>query len=411
MTEENSRSPSSVEITLEGDFFIAKFSDGYQTLIAKADNDDRLSLYIPFEKAESTDTGTVIVKGFATTATVDHSEEIVDQAGVKEALPDYNKFGNIREMHQPKAVGVCVKTEIRKEGLYIEAEIVDSEAVKKVLAGVYKGFSIGGRSLQKVSRFIEALGKNISVITKLILSEISIVDRPCNPDCIFQVAKLESNQAESAKGVTLMSALDALKKMLGMSVDTITEISKFTGKEDAEKTFELLSKIEEGKREDFVKLIAKTMGVEVSKAAPAPTIDSETFMKELESLMDTKIASAVEKSVQEGVAKFTPTGTPDVAKAIDENATVKVLKGELSKIDDLVKGVTALANMTEDVKKATEENTLLKTAVTDLTTRLQTLEESRGARRGGNSGSGDDSVNKGSTGWGDILSSRDSATV
>ena len=41
------------------------------------------------------------------------------------ALPDYMRFANIREMHQPSAVGVATEAEMDERGLYLAAHIVD----------------------------------------------------------------------------------------------------------------------------------------------------------------------------------------------------------------------------------------------------------------------------------------------
>jgi hypothetical protein len=224
------QSPS-VEITLEGDFFIAKYADGHQTIIAKNEADDRVQYYIPFSKVDKTDKDVRYLEGWATTGSVDGADEIVDLPATEEALPDYAKYGNIREMHQPKAVGVAVELRFEKsKGLWLKAKVVDAEAIKKIDEGVYKGFSIGGRALEKVSRFIKALGRNISVITKLKLIEISIVDRPCNPDCNFAVAKLDEVEADStSKGEGFMESLRKMGEALGLVQSRAKTIAKHMG--------------------------------------------------------------------------------------------------------------------------------------------------------------------------------------
>ena len=104
---------------------------------------------------------------------------------MKAALPDYMKFANIREMHQPKAAGVALSAEVVDDGkTKLCAHIVDAEAVKKVKSGVYKGFSIGGRVTARAQM-------NKAVITGVKLSEISLVDRPANPDAVITCYKAE----------------------------------------------------------------------------------------------------------------------------------------------------------------------------------------------------------------------------
>jgi hypothetical protein len=85
-------------------------------------------------------------------------------------------------MHQPSAVGIAEEAAIDEHGLYLGARIVDGEAWDKVVAGVYKGFSIGGRVTARDPA-------DRKVITGLALTEISVVDRPANPEAVFDCWK------------------------------------------------------------------------------------------------------------------------------------------------------------------------------------------------------------------------------
>jgi len=60
----------------------------------------RFRLLIPIEKI---DKERRTVSGWATTESVDKQNEIVDYGASKKAFEDWH--GNIREMHEPKAVG------------------------------------------------------------------------------------------------------------------------------------------------------------------------------------------------------------------------------------------------------------------------------------------------------------------
>ena len=86
-----------------------------------------------------------MVWGYASTEALDEQGEIVKREALEAALGDYMRFANIREMHRPSAVGVAKEATIDDKGLYLAAKIVDDEAWEKVVQGVYKGFSIGGR--------------------------------------------------------------------------------------------------------------------------------------------------------------------------------------------------------------------------------------------------------------------------
>lgn len=149
-----------------------------------------MKLYGEFTKVEPQDDGTIIVSGVASSGAVDDAGETVQPDAMKAALPDYMKFGAVREMHGLSAAGTALKTETDDAGMTnIEALIVDPLAVKKVQMGVYKGFSIGGRVLSR-----DPADKTI--ITKLKLNEISLVDRPCNPEAAIGLWKADGVDGE-----------------------------------------------------------------------------------------------------------------------------------------------------------------------------------------------------------------------
>src|SRR5690349_12509991 len=132
-----------------------------------------------------------MVWGYASTEAEDDQGETVSREALAAALEDYMRFANIREMHQPSAVGVATEAAVDDKGLYLGAKIVDGDAWQKVVEGVYKGFSIGG----KVTARDPA---DRRLITALRLTEISVVDRPANPEAVFDCWKLASGSAPGA---------------------------------------------------------------------------------------------------------------------------------------------------------------------------------------------------------------------
>jgi HK97 family phage prohead protease len=123
-----------------------------------------------------------MVWGYASTEAEDDQGETVTRAALAAALDDYMKFANIREMHQNSAVGVAREASVDDRGLYLAAKIVDDDAWRKVTEGVYKGFSIGGRVTARHHT-------DRRTITGLALTEISVVDRPANPEAVFDCWK------------------------------------------------------------------------------------------------------------------------------------------------------------------------------------------------------------------------------
>jgi HK97 family phage prohead protease len=123
-----------------------------------------------------------MVWGYASTEAIDAHGETITKGAIEAALDDYMEFANIREMHQLSAVGTAEEASVDDKGLYLCAHVVDDTAWEKVTKGVYRGFSIGGKVLARDK-------DDKKIITKLLLTEISLVDRPSNPEARFDVWK------------------------------------------------------------------------------------------------------------------------------------------------------------------------------------------------------------------------------
>ncbi|HTS92246.1 MAG TPA: XkdF-like putative serine protease domain-containing protein [Stellaceae bacterium] len=137
------------------------------------------TIYAPIAKVDREER---MVYGYASTEAVDSQGEVVRKEALAAALPDYMRFANVREMHQPSAVGVAEEAAVDEKGLWIRVKVVDDDAWKKVQARVYKGFSIGGAVTRRDAG-------DPRIITGLSLAEISLVDRPANPETLFAVYK------------------------------------------------------------------------------------------------------------------------------------------------------------------------------------------------------------------------------
>jgi HK97 family phage prohead protease len=174
-----------------------------------------MRLYAPIAKI---DEAQHMVFGYASTEALDSQGEIVKREALEAALPDYMRFANIREMHQPSAVGVATEAEMDERGLYLAARIVDPVAWEKVTAGVYKGFSIGGSVVRR-----DTAQKH--VITGVKLSEISLVDRPANPEAVFTMYKADDGALgkvgarNSAADLAMIQAIHDQAVSLGASCD------------------------------------------------------------------------------------------------------------------------------------------------------------------------------------------------
>jgi hypothetical protein len=142
--------------------------------------------YFSIEKADRNADGTMTVYGKATDDSIDIDQQICDGEWLKRAMPAWFKSGgNIREQHSNIAAGVAKEYEAKADGHYIGVLVVDPVSVKKVDAGVLKGFSVGIKNPRVVRDSKAANGR----IVDGQIVEVSLVDRPANPNCQLILAK------------------------------------------------------------------------------------------------------------------------------------------------------------------------------------------------------------------------------
>lgn len=173
---------------------------------------DRISLSVPFFKV---DEERRIVSGFATLDNIDRHRDIVDTDASLKAFDQFR--GNLREMHQPIAVGKV--TNFREEQFYdketgqtYRGVFVDTYVSKgaqdtweKVLDGTLAGFSIGG-NITKVDQ-VQKGDDMIRVIKEYELVELSLVDSPANQLAnVFAIQK--SDDGNSVTGIAVDLKMD-----------------------------------------------------------------------------------------------------------------------------------------------------------------------------------------------------------
>ena len=159
-------------------------------------------------KADKNADGTLMVYGKATDDSIDMDQQICDSTWLDSAMPEWFKSGgNIREQHSSIAAGVAKEYERKKDGHYIHALVVDPASVKKVDLGVLKGFSIGIKN-PRITRDEKAANGRIVDGT---IVEVSLVDRPANPNCQLVLAKSIDGETGVWKVEELIEKEDAVE--------------------------------------------------------------------------------------------------------------------------------------------------------------------------------------------------------
>jgi len=316
--------------------------------------DVRLSM--PFSKV---DQERRIVSGFATLDNVDKQYDIVTTDA---SLQAFSKFrGNIREMHQPSAVGRMVSFKEDKyfdpdtkkfySGVYVSAYISKGaqDTWEKVLDGTYTGFSIGGRMLKWDDAYDEKMDSQIRIIKEYDLVELSLVDSPANQFANIlsvekvdgadvlkgdSVAELENVFWDSDSGLVILSENESENHPVsGVSMKNIG----FVEKTDAEKTDMIKFLVDSAKGMNLSKMTEEVSPM--TKATENLTEKSDEVVEEVE------VAPEVDAETEEVVEE-------EVAEIADSVETAEDAEAEVEKADAAEADVEKADDIESDVEKA-----------------------------------------------------------
>jgi uncharacterized protein YoxC len=329
------------------------------------------------------DEGRRIVSGFASLDNLDKQDDIVTTEASMDAFAKFR--GNIREMHQPSAIGKMVSFKEEKyfdpetkkfyKGVFVSAYISKGaqDAWEKVLDGTYTGFSIGGRMNKWDDGYDEKADKPIRIIKEYDLIELSLVDSPANQFAnIMSVEKVDGVDTitgSSANTIVENVFWDSESGIVTIS-ENETEVSPVSGEEmknigfveknDSEKTTMIKFLVDSAKGIRTIKIAKEdnpmTENTEVvAEAAPevnevevAPEAPAEAVAKSLE-VTEEVVAEKSDAVVEEGSAPSIEEVTEKADEAIIEvaSATAEVAKA-VSEIQNSV--TNALSDLAATVK-------------------------------------------------------------
>jgi hypothetical protein len=318
---------------------------------------DNVRLSMPFSKV---DEERRIVSGFATLDNLDKQNDIVTPEASMKAFEKFR--GNIREMHQPKAVGKMVSFKEDKyfdpeskkfyAGVYVSTYISKGaqDTWEKVLDGTLSGFSIGGRMNKWDDAFDEKMDATIRIIKDYDLIELSLVDTPANQFAnVLSVEKVDGVDVITGDSVDVEIENVFWDEANGivMLSENESELSPTTGAEM--KNIGFVEKSDAEKPEMVKFLVDSAKGINTSK-----------ITKEVSPMTD-EVNETVAETVEEVAveAEVAPEADVEVAEEVTEEvAAEEVVADEevaekadsVSKSDDVL--VDAVAEIKDTVTKA-----------------------------------------------------------
>ncbi|MFC8676680.1 hypothetical protein ACFUEN_28845 [Streptomyces griseorubiginosus] len=174
--------------------------------------DELTYAWAPITKAEEQDDGTFLVYGPAASSHLDRDKQRLNSQWLDKAMPAWFADGaNVREQHDAKravGVGVGLVKGDGDSGHMLASHIVDPVACLKVKHRVLKGYSVGIKNPRVKLGKADAPGGEV-VGGDIV--EVSIVDRPCNPTTLFELAKADgaTGELEAVDGALVVEKTDA----------------------------------------------------------------------------------------------------------------------------------------------------------------------------------------------------------
>ena len=338
---------------------------------------DNVRLSMPFAKV---DKERRIVSGFATLDNLDRQNDIVTTDA---SLKAFSKFrGNIREMHQPSAVGKMVAFKEDKyfdpeskkfySGVFVSAYVSKGaqNAWEKVLDGTYTGFSIGGRMNKWDDGYDEKMDKPIRVIKDYDLVELSLVDNPANQFAsIISIEKVDGVDVlkGSAADIVVENVFWDKDSGLVMVSENETEVSPTSGQ--AMKNIGFVEKNDDEKTDMIKFLVDSAKGIsttEIQKEVSPMTNETTAVVEDVEVAPEATDVDTVTKSVE--VEEALVAETTEAAEAVVET--------ELAKSDEVAEATEEIVKSDEVVVNAVAEiKETLASAFGDLAATIKSLNE------------------------------------
>jgi hypothetical protein len=348
-------------------------------------NGDNVRLSMPIGKV---DIERRMVSGFATLDNIDKQGDIVTTESSINAFKNFR--GNLREMHQPSAVGKIVSfkedryfdpsTKKFYSGVYVSAYVSKGaqDAWEKVLDGTYTGFSIGGNIKTWDDAFNEEMDKTIRVIKEYDLYELSLVDSPAN-----QFASIVSIEKQNGHNVIggLISKVDTenifYDQESGMVILSDAETVSHPVTEKQMKNIGFVEKNDNEKAEMIKFLVDSAKGISTIKITKEVSPMNETTEAAVAAVEEIQVAP----EAQPAEVVETP-AVADIAPAVEELAVAKSDDGsadssvEKTEEGEVVATETVVAKSDEAIVEAVAEiKNSLTNAFGDLATTIKSLNE------------------------------------
>ena len=383
-------------------------------------NGNAINLAVPFTKVNREKR---TVSGFATLDNLDQTGDVVTQEASMKAFESFR--GNLREMHQPLAVGKVASfrpetfydpaTKEFYNGVYVDAYISKGaqDTWEKVLDGTLTGFSIGGKILESDNEVNKSTGASVRFIKDYALVELSIVDSPANELCnIFSIEKVNGQMifkgiAADVKMENIFYCADSDSVFMSTESEYVspvtgkkTELIGWVESNDVNKAKEI-DKILDSRRsrlqtlpdsKNIEKAIAEggneveklnvTEATPVVEEAVVETVEITEEVAPVEQESAEVVAEVTSAEVLEKSAELTEQESPDFVKMLGDlkgffsETLEKASEANAAQVSTIKETVEAFSkNVDLRISELAEKHTELSTAVDSIKSIMDTVEK------------------------------------
>lgn len=323
---------------------------------------DRLHISVPFAKVDRENR---TVSGFASLDNIDRHGDIITAEASQKAFDRFR--GNLREMHQPVAVGKVLSFKQQDfydkssgetyKGVFVTTYISKGaqDTWEKVLDGTLTGFSIGGNIIESEDEFNKDMNKSIRKVSDYELFELSLVDNPANPLAnIFSIQK--GVDGPIYKGIA--TQVDA-QNVFWCATDEIAISSELESYEctacnKSMTNIGWIENIESTKSIDIKKVVDGFLNKNITEGGTDMSDELSVEPAELEEAVDSVEEDATEEVADETVDTLEKSDSADetVEETVEEDVLEKSAESEVAEetVEDF-----DLAKMLDDLKNIVTE--------------------------------------------------------
>jgi len=307
---------------------------------------NRINISVPFLKI---DKETRTVSGFASLDNLDRHGDVVTAEASQKAFDRFR--GNLREMHQPVAVGKVVSFKQQNfydkpsgqtyNGVFVTTYISKGaqDTWEKVLDGTLTGFSIGGNIIEAKDEFSKELDKSIRKINDYELYELSLVDNPANPLAnIFSIQKGIDGLIYKGTATEIETENVFWCSSDEIAISSNSDTSTCAACNETMTNIGWIESIENTKSEDIESVVNKYLnnktkgGTDMSKELSVESTDLEKSVDEVEEIATEEVSDETVDVLEES-----DSAEETVEETVEDDVIEKSADPEVTEDFDLVK--------------------------------------------------------------------------